>query len=299
MKFPVVSLLGAVILLRAGEGACGQEPLRAAAFRLPDVPAALTEPAERADYLALHYWDRFDFADTTLVRRPEITEQAFADFVCILPYAPRAGAAVDSLFARAEVAKGMFCHFMELGDKYLDEPASPLYNEELYALFLRAQLDSPLLEEVEKIGPRTRLAVMSKNRPGDRAEDFTFRCRDGSRGRLSEIGAEYTLLYFNAPDCADCRRAKAYLASSSAVAGLLRDKRLAVVSVCIGTDPEVWKKTVCPTGWIDAIDEEQTLMHDAVYDLRTVPAIYLLDRNKRVLLKNAAPDEVGSWLSGR
>lgn len=218
MKFPVVSLLGAVILLRAGEGACGQEPLRAAAFRLPDVPAALTEPAERADYLALHYWDRFDFVDTTLVRRPEITEQAFADFVCILPYAPRAGAAVDSLFARAEVAKGMFCHFMELGDKYLDEPASPLYNEVLYALFLRAQLDSPLLEEVEKIGPRTRLAVMSKNRPGDRAEDFTFRCRDGSCGRLSEIGAEYTLLYFNAPDCADCRRAKAYLASSSAVA---------------------------------------------------------------------------------
>ena len=60
-----------------------------------------------------------------------------------------------------------------------------------------------------------------------------------------------------------------------------------------------WKETVCPTGWIDAIDEEQTLMHDAVYDLRTVPAIYLLDRNKRVLLKNAAPDEVGSWLSGR
>ena len=112
MKFPVVGLLGAVILLRAGEGACGQEPLRAAAFRLPDVPAALTEPAERADYLALHYWDRFDFADTTLVRRPEITEQAFADFVCILPYAPRAGAAVDSLFARAEVAKGMFCKCM-------------------------------------------------------------------------------------------------------------------------------------------------------------------------------------------
>ena len=86
---------------------------------------------------------------------------------------------------------------------------------------------------------------------------------------------------------------------SGLVFGLLRDKRLAVVSVCIGTDPEVWKETVCPTGWIDGIDEEQTLMHDAVYDLRTVPAIYLLDRNKRVLLKNAAPDEVGSWLSGR
>ena len=27
------------------------------AFRLPDVPEALRDPADRADYLALHYWD--------------------------------------------------------------------------------------------------------------------------------------------------------------------------------------------------------------------------------------------------
>lgn len=54
-------------------------------FRLPDVPVTLTAPEDRAAYLSLHYWDHFDFADTSLISRPEITEQAFVDFLGILP----------------------------------------------------------------------------------------------------------------------------------------------------------------------------------------------------------------------
>ena len=54
-------------------------------FRLPDMPVTLTAPGDRAAYLSLHYWDHFDFADTSLISRPEITEQAFVDFISILP----------------------------------------------------------------------------------------------------------------------------------------------------------------------------------------------------------------------
>lgn len=39
-------------------------------FRLPDVPVTLTAPEDRADYLSLHYWDHFDFADTSLISPP-------------------------------------------------------------------------------------------------------------------------------------------------------------------------------------------------------------------------------------
>lgn len=68
-------------------------------FRLPDVPVTLTAPEDRAAYLSLHYWDHFDFADTSLISRPEITEQAFVDFLGILPYTDRAQAAIDTLSA--------------------------------------------------------------------------------------------------------------------------------------------------------------------------------------------------------
>lgn len=45
-------------------------------FQMVSVPSVITEPEERAAYLVKHYWDKFDFTDTTLIHFPEITEQA-------------------------------------------------------------------------------------------------------------------------------------------------------------------------------------------------------------------------------
>ena len=98
-------------------------------FRLPDVPVTLTAPEDRAAYLSLHYWDHFDFADTSLISRPEITEQAFVDFLGILPYTDRAQAAIDTLFRRAATGQEMLYHFIGLSDKYLYEPNSPMHDE--------------------------------------------------------------------------------------------------------------------------------------------------------------------------
>ena len=50
-------------------------------FRLPDVPVTLTAPEDRAAYLSLHYWDHFDFADTSPISRPEITEQQAQEYL--------------------------------------------------------------------------------------------------------------------------------------------------------------------------------------------------------------------------
>lgn len=68
----------------AASAAAGSAPQHPQDFKLPHIPAALTTPEARADYLAAHYWDNFDFRDTTLISRPEITEQAFADFIDLL-----------------------------------------------------------------------------------------------------------------------------------------------------------------------------------------------------------------------
>ena len=159
-------------------------------FRLPEVPVLLTDPAERAAYLAVHYWDYFNFADTTLISRPEITEQAFVDFISILPYTAKVQVAVDTLFRRAMVKKEMLYHFISLADKYLYEPNSPMYNEELHILVLRSLLGNPGLDDWDKERPRYLLEMALKNRPGDVAADFTYRTRDGAMNRLSGIKAD-------------------------------------------------------------------------------------------------------------
>ena len=53
-------------------------------FNFPEIPATLTEPEARKAYLLTHYWEQFDFADTTLVNNRDVTEQGFVNFIALL-----------------------------------------------------------------------------------------------------------------------------------------------------------------------------------------------------------------------
>ena len=53
-------------------------------FPFPTIPATLTEPEARKSYLLTHYWDQFDFADSTLVNNRDVTEQGFVNFIALL-----------------------------------------------------------------------------------------------------------------------------------------------------------------------------------------------------------------------
>ena len=235
-------------------------------FRLPEVPVLLTDPAERAAYLAVHYWDYFNFADTTLISRPEITEQAFVDFISILPYTAKVQVAVDTLFRRAMVKKEMLYHFISLADKYLYEPNSPMYNEELHILVLRSLLGNPGLDDWDKERPRYLLEMALKNRPGDVAADFTYLTRDGAMNRLSGIKADYVVLYFNDPDCTDCQRVKEVLLSLPVMNEFMKAGRLCLLSVCVEGKTPAWEKAIFPARWIDGYDEGKRLTREQVYD---------------------------------
>ena len=54
------------------------------AFEMVSVPAMITDEGQRANYLVIHYWDKFNFKDTAFIHLPEITEQAFSDFIDVL-----------------------------------------------------------------------------------------------------------------------------------------------------------------------------------------------------------------------
>lgn len=92
MRLPMKRVLAVLLLL--GLTACretfrkaetvarpGSEPKM---FRTVDVPMLLDTPEQRAEYVAKNYWNHFDFSDTSYVDLPEVTEQAFADYVNLL-----------------------------------------------------------------------------------------------------------------------------------------------------------------------------------------------------------------------
>ena len=53
-------------------------------FEMVSVPTLITDPVERAEYLVKHYWDKFDFKDTTYIHEPQVTEQALSNYIDLM-----------------------------------------------------------------------------------------------------------------------------------------------------------------------------------------------------------------------
>lgn len=258
-----------------------------ASFPLPEVPQMLASPTDRANYLAAHYWDRFDFKDHSLINKPEITEQGFANFVSIMPYVTEKKEAFSVFAQRMAKDSKMLAHLLEVSERYLFDNFSPVYDEELYLMLIEELLKQPQLslEQKERLRYQQKLAL--KNRLNRVATDFGFVDRKGKRMNLREVKADYVLLYLNDPECSACRQIKEGLVASDIVARWKNSGRMKVLSVCIEGETEGWKNILAPEGWIDGCDKQRILVEEDLYDLRNLPAIYLLDAEKRIILKNA------------
>ena len=54
-------------------------------------------------------------------------------------------------------------------------------------------------------------------------------------------------------------------------------------------DVALWKEHLSEMAkeWINGYDKNQTITHELLYDLSSIPSFYLLDKDKKVLLKDA------------
>lgn len=260
-------------------------------FNLPDIPVVLNTVSQRADYMVKHYWDRFDFTDTTYVSQIDVAEQAWVDYCDLLEHVPLSDAqtAIKETIGRAGKNKKMLDFFAELADKYLYDPNSPMRNEELYIPVLEALTASPMLNETEKIRPQARLELAQKNRLGTKALNFTYTLDSGAKGTLYQFPAEYTLLFINNPGCHACSEMIEGLKSSPVINGFIAGKKLRVLSLYPDEELDEWKKHRGDFAkeWTNGYDKELVIKNKNLYDLRAIPTLYLLDKNKIVLLKDA------------
>lgn len=270
-------------------------------FTLPAIPPMLTAPEQRADFLVKHYWDHVNFADTNYIHHTEVTEQAWADYCDILNHVPLqvAQAAIQKTMTQAEKEKKVYNYLTELADKYLYDPNSPMRNEEFYIPVLEAMVASPVLDEAEKIRPKARLELAQKNRKGTKAFNFTYTVASGAQSTLYKIQAEYTLLFINNPGCHACEEGIASIQNSAIINKLMGEKRLKVLAFYPDEELDEWKKhrSEFPAEWINGYDKTLTLKTENRYDLRAIPSLYLLDKNKKVILKDAPIGAIEEYLT--
>lgn len=270
-------------------------------FTLPSIPTMLNTPELRADFLVRHYWENINFADTNYVHHPEVTEQAWVDYIDILKIVPAktADAAIKDVFTQAEKAKTSYLYLADLADKYLYDPNSPMRNEELYISVLDALIASPILDETEKIRPQGRRELAQKNRVGTKAIDFTYTLASGKKNTLYNLSAPYTLLFINNPGCHACAETIEALKNAPAISQSVSLKKVQILSLYPDEELDEWRKHISdfPAEWINGYDAQQIIKEKNLYDLKAIPTLYLLDKDKMVLLKDATTAEIEQYLS--
>jgi hypothetical protein len=272
-------------------------------FTMPAIPQTVTDPSARANYLVTRYWDNFDFSDTAYIHLPEVTEQAIVDYADILPYAgaPVAAQSVTALLSKAEKeASGrMYAYFLKMLEKYLYDPNSPYHDDEFYIPVMEYVIKDRRSSEADRTRAEFTLGMMMKNRRGTTACDLAGTLSNGSERRLHDVKSTYTLLMFYNPDCHACGEMIEGLKRSAAVEKLHANGTLAMFLFYPDEDVSIWKKHLSdiPDSWINGYDRQTKVKDTDLYDLRAIPTLYLLDKDKKVLLKDVNPARLEKWLA--
>lgn len=272
-------------------------------FPFPDIPALLTRPEERLTYLLKHYWEKFDFADTALVNNRNVAEQGMVNHLSLL---------TDEAVSEALVKESVesFCRSMEQQaharkvflqqiDEYLHNPDSPYRNDQLYGVYLDCMLQSKMLDEAQKSSLRFKRELIARNNPGSKATPFAYTLPDGKKSGLMQtpVEGDHLLLVFYDPECPSCHQIMEQMRTDTDLARKVKEKQLTVLAVYTEGDETVWRKDLpdMPEEWIIGNDGQE-VKDRALYDLRAMPSLYLMDGQKRVILKDAPYEEIKARL---
>lgn len=258
-------------------------------FRMVQPPALATDEDKFA-YMAEHYWDKFDFSDTLFIAHADTVEMArayavyIANFVGATDQQP-----IRALMQRASTSKKMFDYFVMLAEKVLHDPNSPVRSEELYIPVLEAQLATPFYDEYERLAPDYDLQLARQNRIGHRANDFRYTLASGRSSTLYALRADYVLIFINNPGCPMCKQIQTAIGESQMLTDLLAKGTLKVLALYPDRDLEAWRKyaPTMPAQWINSYDKGCVIESRRLYDLRAIPAMYLLDARKTVLVRDS------------
>lgn len=269
-------------------------------FEYKVIPSVINDDEGLIDYLSDRFWDNIPWNDTNTVIKSAQLQKPFADYLQILSSGSLSSAA-ESLGKLAEQCansgRNIQEPFIELFEQSLYDPNSSYKNEELYIRvaegFLRGKNLIP--GALERFN--FQLATLRKNRLGTISEDFKIITSKGREINLHSVESPYTILFFYEPECKSCNTDKEYITGSKVF--LNAGKTVKIVAVYTGTDLAIWEahSKTFPASWEVGHDKDNMIVNENIYDRRASPSIYILDGNKKVILKDANAFEAEAFVA--
>ncbi len=273
-------------------------------FEEPEMPVFAGSEAEvqrqQYNFYKDHYFDNIDLGDPRAIRSTYLDQKVnYYLEKLVVPTPDSINKEIDGLLARmapspetfrAYVSKflnqyasskvvGQDAVYAHLGEKYyMDASQTP---------WIDAETREKIADNVVRLKP---LLI------GQPAPELTTYQQDGSPLNLRDIEADYTVVFFFDPECGVCKKQTPTLVE---FAQAYADQGVKVMSVCtrLGKEGDTcWPYVAEKEGMASAILNTNDPYHRSKfkisYDVSSTPQIYVFDRDKQIVSKRIAAEQL-------
>jgi thiol-disulfide isomerase/thioredoxin len=267
------------------------------------VPAGASNPDSlkwiwNYNYNKDHFFDNIDLTDERLLRTPILYARLEAFFTNVVIQAPDSiNKEIDNLIKKCEsdykifqfVAVYLFNHFRESEIMGHDAVVVKLADD----IYLSGKADWVSKEFKDDL--RKQIDLIRPNLIGKKAENLVMDSFKGIFVSLYDVEKDFTILYFWEPDCGHCKEATPKL---KAYYDKPRDYTLEIFAVCTTSDRSKWTKYIEDNKltWTNGWDPKRASRFDYYYNVQSTPLIYILDKNKKIIAKKLAVEEISSFI---
>lgn len=195
----------------------------------------------------------------------------------------------NDLLERA-VVKSKVYHIIEeaLLNLYLQK-SSGFFNEEMGIYILKNEQEQIFTPDWRKDDIGSRVSFILKNKVDTVAAQLELEDQNGKKISLLNSKSKYTILYFFDPDCSRC----------VGVSPIVKDwlinaapKNISFLAVYVDNNSAEWhkylKENKFPNNWAYLWGNKNFATIRTQYWIESIPSIYLLDENKKVILKDVS-----------
>ena len=251
-------------------------------------------------YLSESHFNSFPWNDDRLLNTPLLYNKfrTFAQLILPLESEITIPIVIKELQESKQNRK-LFYAFFDFLEHEFGNRASPYQDETLYIAMLKDILQTPDVEETRRLRYEYELNLVDRNRPGNPAIDFNILLNNGYTTTLYNIDAETLIIYFQNPDCPTCGEFRQKMKNMEVLYNAVTSGKLKVLTIYFEKNEELWRNYLqngAYKNWMHGWNYDLKISEEKLYDVRFIPTIMVLDKNKTIIEKDIFPNELEEWL---
>lgn len=249
-------------------------------------------------YNKVHFFDNIDFSDSRLLRTPILEGKINTYFDRVLiPQPDSLIPQVIDIIEKSKANRDVFQYVLSyLSNKFITSERMGMdavfvaLAEKYYLGGQAWWADDKMLEKYAE-----RVNALKPNLIGNTAPDLWLPNPYGKYFKLSETKAKVTVVYFWDPECSHCKKVTPELKKTH---DKYKSKGFEVYGVYTQGDQPKWMDYIDKNGlsWINVWDPTFSSNFRKLYDIYSTPVIYVLDSNKKIILKRISEETLNQFL---